>query len=148
MTKSINNILDTDKMTTVQGFPELKLRRWIETSTESEVVDHKLIIEDMNILKATYEVKSNEKSLQKAINKINLFNIDDIVFYKYLQYYYLQTYEFSFLFFASRYYRLFHVSFFGTEVLHFKFKLTKELDTTKQETYTKLEFNSDFVDIV
>lgn len=63
MTKSINNILDTDKMTTVQGFPELKLRRWIETSTESEVVDHKLIIEDMNILKATYEVKSNEKSL-------------------------------------------------------------------------------------
>ena len=73
--KAVNNMINSNEMTT-EKLPDLKLRKWIETSTESDVVDNKLAVEDMNTLKATYEVKSNKKSLEKANNKINLMGYE------------------------------------------------------------------------
>lgn len=49
-----------------QEQPDLKLRKWVETSTESEVVNHEIIPEDLDIRKITYEVKSNKSTLEKV----------------------------------------------------------------------------------
>lgn len=52
-------------------YPDIKMRKWIETSTESDVVDKKIIPDDLNITKITYEVKSNKKTLENVNTKIN-----------------------------------------------------------------------------
>jgi len=75
--KTMNALIGNDDTLTIKGdWPDMKLRRWIETSTESDVVDKKLIIEDFDTLKATYEVKSNKKSLENANRKLNMLGYE------------------------------------------------------------------------
>ena len=48
--------------------PETKLRSWVKTSTESEVVNGEIDIKDLD--NVTYEVKSNKKTLDTANAKL------------------------------------------------------------------------------
>ena len=43
------------------------------------MVNNKLILDDFNVLKATYEVKSNKKLLEKANDNINLLGYEKFV---------------------------------------------------------------------
>lgn len=49
-----------------QQMPDLKLRKWAETSTESQVVNNEVKLEELDVRKITYEIKSNKSSLEKA----------------------------------------------------------------------------------
>ena len=58
-----------------------KERRWIETSTQSDVLKDKIFKEDLDIHKINYEVQSNKKSLKQANNKIDLLGYDGSINY-------------------------------------------------------------------
>lgn len=60
-----------------------KQRRWIDTSTQSDVVDGKVKSSDLDIDKITYVVKSNKSSLESANTKLNNLGYEDSV--KYVQ---------------------------------------------------------------
>lgn len=76
MSNTINSIIDSNTMTVKSDLPDLNIRSWVETAIESDVVDNKILLDDINMLKATYEVKSNKKSLEKANSQINLKGYD------------------------------------------------------------------------
>lgn len=61
----------------------VKQRRWIDTSTQSDVVDGKVKSSDLDIDKITYVVKSNKNSLENANNKLNNLGYEDSI--KYVQ---------------------------------------------------------------
>jgi predicted nucleotidyltransferase len=59
--------------------PETKQRSWVKTSTESEVVNGEISIEDLD--NVTYEVKSNKKSLDTANSKLDRYGYNQAVDY-------------------------------------------------------------------
>jgi len=65
ISSKINKILSSSDSSS-DDLPDLKLRKWIETATESDVVDGKLVVDDFDTLKSVYEVKSNSKALYSA----------------------------------------------------------------------------------
>lgn len=69
-----------DQINKSGGF-DLKQRSWIETSTESESLKGKILIEDLPTSALTYVVQSNKSSVDKANNKINNLGYDGAVDY-------------------------------------------------------------------
>ena len=59
----------------------VKERRWIETSTESEILKDKVFKEDLDVNKINYEVQSNKKSLREANEKLDLMGYDKSINY-------------------------------------------------------------------
>ena len=64
-----------EKVAQNQNMGQVKQRKWTKTSTESDVVDGKVSIEDLK--NVTYEVKSNKKTLEKANNKLAVNGYDE-----------------------------------------------------------------------
>ena len=58
-----------------------KERRWIETSTESEILKDKIFRDDLDVNKINYEVQSNKKSLKEANEKLDLMGYDKSISY-------------------------------------------------------------------
>jgi len=62
---------------------EVKQRKWIETSLESEIVKDKVFLEDLDFNKVSYVVQSNKKTLDKANNKLDSMGYETSI--KYIQ---------------------------------------------------------------
>lgn len=62
---------------------EVKQRKWIETSLDSDVVKDKVLLEDLDFNTISYVVQSNKKTLDKANNKLDSMGYDTSV--KYIQ---------------------------------------------------------------
>ena len=58
-----------------------KERRWIETSTESDILKDKVFKEDLDVNKINYEIQSNKKSLREANEKLDLMGYDKSINY-------------------------------------------------------------------
>ena len=58
-----------------------KERRWIETSTESDILKNKIFKEDLDVNKIDYEIQSNKKSLREANEKLDLMGYDKSINY-------------------------------------------------------------------
>ena len=58
-----------------------KERRWIETSTESEILKDKIFRDDLDVNKINYEIQSNKKSLKEANEKLDLMGYDKSISY-------------------------------------------------------------------
>ena len=58
-----------------------KERRWIETSTESDILKNKVFKEDLDVNKINYEIQSNKKSLREANEKLDLMGYDKSINY-------------------------------------------------------------------
>lgn len=74
--KILNETIKSDAL-------EVKQRKWIETSLESEIVKDKVFLEDLDFNKISYVVQSNKKTLDKANNKLDSMGYDTSV--KYIQ---------------------------------------------------------------
>ena len=55
---------------------DFKLRSWVETSTESDILKDKVYIEDLDPGKITYEVQSNKKSLDAANKHLDTYGYE------------------------------------------------------------------------
>ena len=71
---SINEIIKSDSIKAQQ-------RSWVETSTESEVLKGKVLINDLDVDKINYVPVSNKNTLNKANNKLNVMGYDKAVEY-------------------------------------------------------------------
>lgn len=71
--KMIKNITEQINKTGNADFEE---RSWITTSTESDILKDKILIEDLDVSKLNYEVQSNKKSLEKANKKMESMGYD------------------------------------------------------------------------
>ena len=58
-----------------------KERRWIDTSTESDILKDKVFKEDLDVNKINYEIQSNKKSLREANEKLDLMGYDKSINY-------------------------------------------------------------------
>lgn len=79
LAKTINEAIKQDII--VEKGKETKQRRWIDTSLQSDVVEGKVLLEDLDPKKTTYVVQSNKKSLDKANNKLNQMGYEESVEY-------------------------------------------------------------------
>ena len=71
---SINEIIKSNSIKAQQ-------RSWVETSTESEVLKGKVLINDLDVDKINYVPVSNKSTLNKANNKLNVMGYDKAVEY-------------------------------------------------------------------
>ena len=78
---TINETIKSDVIVEKQN--EVKQRKWIDTALNSEVVDGKIVLEDLDPNKTNYMVQSNKKTLEKANNKLDTMGYDESV--KYIQ---------------------------------------------------------------
>ena len=56
---------------------DVKQRRWVETSTESEVVNREILPEDLDLSKIVYEPIPNKVTLSKANSKLDILGYDE-----------------------------------------------------------------------
>lgn len=75
---SINEIIKKDNQIIGQ---EVKQRKWIETSLESDALKDKVFIDDLDSNKINYVVQSNQKQLDMANEKLNLLGYDESLNY-------------------------------------------------------------------
>lgn len=78
--KELSNIINSNSQNIeeyiIQERPDLKIRKWVETSTESQVVNNEIKPEELDIRKITYEIKSNKSSLEKANRILDMNGIE------------------------------------------------------------------------
>lgn len=79
LAKTINEVIKQDVI--VEKGKETKQRRWIDTSLQSDAVEGKVLLEDLDTKKTTYVVQSNKKSLDKANNKLNQMGYEESIEY-------------------------------------------------------------------
>lgn len=79
LAKTINEAIKQDII--VEKGKETKQRRWIDTSLQSDAIEGKILLEDLDPKKTTYVVQSNKKSLDKANNKLNQMGYEESVEY-------------------------------------------------------------------
>lgn len=60
---------------------DVKQRRWVETSTESEVVNREILPDDLELSKIVYEPIPNKVTLSKANTKLDTLGYDDALTY-------------------------------------------------------------------
>lgn len=75
----LNETIQNDKITIKEN--EVKQRKWVDTSLESEAVKDKVLIDDLDSSKINYVVQSNKKTLEKANNKLSVMGYDTSVEY-------------------------------------------------------------------
>lgn len=71
----------TDDYITIKESPDLKERKWTKTATESEGVKDYIKPEDIDIAGRVYEVRTNQKTLDKANAKLDVMGYDKAVDY-------------------------------------------------------------------
>jgi len=76
-----SNVLKIEAHELSDELNKLKERKWVSTSTESDVLKGKVLIEDLDARKINYEIQSNKKTLDKANNKLNRLGYEESVKY-------------------------------------------------------------------
>ena len=79
LAKTINETIKQD--TIIEKSKEIKQRRWIDTALQSDIVEGKILLENLDPKKTTYVVQSNKKSLDKANNKLNQMGYEESIEY-------------------------------------------------------------------
>ena len=64
-----------------RGDGDIKQRKWVETSTESDVVNRQILPDDLDEKQIYYQVKTNAKTLETANNKLGTLGYEKSVEY-------------------------------------------------------------------
>ncbi len=78
---SSKNSLQSNLIKNDENVLSTKPRKWVKTSTESESVKGKVLIEDLDPVKTNYVVRSNKSTLEGANTKLNTLGYDNSLSY-------------------------------------------------------------------